>query len=205
MWRAARSLVPNGETLTGRIMQRSTLSADYSWVWDVNGQPLPDEETAELELSHGNADSPLRFWASVLLLAGGRSHAASVQFFPDLGENCLFATVDGGDYELVPPPKEFRDWLLRAGRNFFAGSTWRGILWGWKARMFRCQSRGLVTLEWLGPTGRSYRIEWTGVFSPKGLVFQRKSELCAIESDTNTLHPQSDSPPDDASRGNLMN
>ena len=109
----------------------------------------------------------------------------SVQFFPDRGENCLFVTVDGIDYEFVPPPEEIRDWLLRVGRNLSAGSGWRGILRRWKALLLRRRSCGLVTLDWSGPTGQRFCSEWTGVFSPKGLVFRRTPDAYAIESGAN--------------------
>ncbi|MGO9113428.1 MAG: hypothetical protein ACLP9L_29710 [Thermoguttaceae bacterium] len=160
-------------------MKRSTLIADYSWVWDANGRPR--QEFEPIELTSDDLGSGRNFWAFVLLIAG-HDHATHVQFFPNLGENCLFITVDQINYPMVPPPEDYRDWLLFVGRSLAAGSTWRSIVWCWKARVFRGQSCGSVNLEWLGLTGERFRVEWTSVFSRKGLAFQRTSEAFVIES-----------------------
>ena len=131
--RATSGRPPLGEE---RTMERSTLIADYSWVWGVNGRPWPHEETPGLDLSLGDVDSALKFWSCVLLYAGGCSHATSVQFFPSLGENCLFVTVDGINYELDPPPEDFRDWLLGVGRNLSAGAVGEASCGGGKPSGF---------------------------------------------------------------------
>jgi hypothetical protein len=151
-------------------MDQPTLTVDDSWVLGANGKPRPEEAWSPSELTHGDIDSARKFWTLVLLLAG-RDHAMSVQFFPRLGEECLSCTVGGVNYTIVPPPQEFGDWLLHVGRNLSAGSTWRGVLWGWKARILRCQSSGVLTLVF-----RGNHIDWTVAFSPAGLVFYRRSD-----------------------------
>lgn len=151
-------------------MDQPALIVDGSWVLDANGLPLPEEGWSPAELTRGDIDSARKFWALVLLLAG-RDHAMSVQFFPHLGEECLSCTVGGVNYTIVSPPAEFHDWLLHVGRNLSAGSTWRGVVWGWKARVLRCQSRGVVTVVF-----RGNHIDWTVAFGPAGLVFHRRSD-----------------------------
>jgi hypothetical protein len=147
----------------------ATLIADYPWILDANGLLLPEDEWPP-EVPGGGPDFGRIFWTLVLLLAS-RDRATSAQVLPRLGEGCLSVTVDGVNYEIVPPPKELRGQMYRAARDLSAGSRWRGILWWWKAHVFRRQSSSLVTLEFLGN-----RIEWTATFGPHGLVFQRGSE-----------------------------
>jgi len=148
----------------------STLIVDSSWVSDSNGCLLPEEEWAAPELAAGSQDSARISWTLILFLAW-RDRATSARFLPRLGEDCLFFTVDGVNYGLVPPPKETRSSMLRVARDLSAGSRWRGILWWWKAHLFRCESSSLVTLEfWRN------RIKWNTTFGPQGLVFQRGSE-----------------------------
>ncbi|MGA2031670.1 MAG: hypothetical protein ABSG68_05400, partial [Thermoguttaceae bacterium] len=128
-------------------MVSTNLMANYSWVWDADGQPL--QECESIELAFGDPSSARNFWA-IILLTAFRDHATSVFFFPFLGEGCLSFAVGDSVCAVIPPPEGFRAWLLRAGRNLSAGSTWRGIIWWWKSRVLRRRSRGLVTLVYPG-------------------------------------------------------
>ena len=86
-------------------------SADDAWMVD-----LTDDRA-----------SGRRFWALVLRFATADG-ASTVRFDPALGDDCLTLTVDGDQFDMVPPPAELRPWLLEMGRELLLGGKWKARL-----------------------------------------------------------------------------
>jgi hypothetical protein len=115
--------------------------------------------------------SARRFWAVVLLFATAGS-AQSVQFRPDLGEDCLSCSVEGVEHELVPPPAEMRTWLMKMGRELVAGNAWRARFLSLIGMLTRRPYSGRVVVEFKGKL-----MTWIGECRPPGknsaIIFNR--------------------------------